>query len=66
MSNEKDNNNNENENFNKLRQKVCDLVTLKKNDFEVINLLSKNDIIDLLRIMNIQIEVLSEIIINDK
>jgi hypothetical protein len=59
-------NNNNNENFKKLREKVCDLVKLKENDFEVINLLSKNDIVDLIRIMNIQIEVLSEIIISNK
>ena len=59
-------NNNNNENFKKLREKVCDFVKLTENDFEVINLLSKNYIVDLIRIMNIQIEVLSEIIISNE
>lgn len=53
-------------NMEKIREKVSDIRILNEADFETIKLLSKNEIIELIQIMNINIENLCEIIMSDK
>jgi hypothetical protein len=53
-------------NIEKIREKVADIRILNDDDFETIKLLSKNEIIELIQIMNINIENFCEIIMSDK
>ena len=53
-------------NIEKIREKVADISILNEDDFEIIKLLSKNELIQLLQIMNINIENFCEIIMSEK
>jgi hypothetical protein len=53
-------------NMEKIREKVSDIRILNEADFETIKLLSKNEIVQLIQIMNINIENFCQIIMSDK
>lgn len=60
MSNE-----NNKENFEHIRIKVSDLKTLKYSDFKMIKEFSRDELIKIIQIMNINIEVFTEAIMID-
>lgn len=53
-------------NIEKIREKVADISILNEDDFEIIKLLCKNELIQLIQIMNINIENFCEIIMSEK
>jgi hypothetical protein len=49
-----------------IREKVSEIIVLEKDDIELIKLLSKNELIEIIKIMNINIDNFCGIIITNK
>lgn len=58
--------NNINPKFHLIREKVCEIIVLKEDEFELIKLLSKNELIEIIKIMNINIDNFCGIFITNK
>jgi hypothetical protein len=52
--------------FHLIREKVCEIIVLKEDEFELIKLLSKNELIEIIKIMNINIDNFCGIFITNK
>jgi hypothetical protein len=52
--------------INNITSKVCNLESLNEDDFNIIKLLPIEEIIKIIKIMNINIEICSELILADK
>ena len=57
---------NRNPTFILIREKVSEIIVLKEDDIELIKLLSKNELIEIIKIMNIIIDNFCGIIITNK
>ena len=57
---------NRNPTFLLIREKASEIIVLNNDDFELIKLLSKNELIEIIKIMNINIHNFRGIIMRDK